>query len=197
MKNMMTGSFDYNKETYNFEFATDISALNKLIFVDSVVDSLVDANNYNSIIKDLIFDFNIIEIFTNIDTSFVDMKDENDKVINPIILIEHFLEETNVVDIVKANMRDGLLDELNMAVDKSLQYLTGVHSNPLNEALANLFSTLEKKVDGVDLYGAMDMVQKFVGMTGEFTPESIVNAYMNSDVHKKNVEEIAEAKNKK
>ena len=42
--------------------------------------------------------------------------------------------------------------------------------------------------------GAMEMVQKFAGMTGNLTPENVVNAYINSDVHKKNLEEIAESK---
>jgi hypothetical protein len=40
----------------------------------------------------------------------------------------------------------------------------------------------------------MEMAQKFVGMTGELTPESVVNAYINSNMHKQNLEEIAESK---
>ena len=40
----------------------------------------------------------------------------------------------------------------------------------------------------------MSTAQKFAGMTGELTPESIMNAYINSDIHKKNLAEIEEAK---
>ena len=40
----------------------------------------------------------------------------------------------------------------------------------------------------------MSMAQKFAGMTEDFTLDNIVNAYMNSDIHKSNLAEIKEAK---
>lgn len=194
MKNVMTGVYTYNNEDYNFIFATDLSAFNKMIFVKSVVDTVVSDNNYNSIIKDLIFDFNIIRVFTDIDMSFVNVRDNDDNAINPIIPIEEFLEETNIVDIVKKNMRIGLLDELNDAVNKSIQYLTGIHTNPISESIASLINTIEKKVSEVDLDSMMDMVHKFANMTEDFTMENLINKYMESDAHKKNLAEIEEAR---
>lgn len=196
MKNIKTGSYiNYTKdESYNFNFATDLSAYNKMAFVNYVVNSIIADNRYDSIVKDLIFDFGIVSIFTNIDTSFINQKDDEGNFINPIIPIEQFLEETNIVDIVKENMVDGLLDELNKAVDKSIEYRTGIHPSPLNEALASLVNTLEKKVTEFDMSGAMEMVQKFAEMTGELNVENVVNAYIDSDVHKKNLEEIVESK---
>lgn len=197
MKEIKTGVFDYNEESYNFEFKTSLSAYEKMFFVKTVVYNLVDDNGYDAIIKDLVFDFTIIDMFTNIDTSFVNMQDDDGNDINPIIIIEHFLNETSVVDIVKENMEDGLLDKLIDAVDLDIQYLTGINTNPINKSIANLISTLEKKVNDIDLDSAMDMVQKFVGMTEELTPESVMNAYINSTTHKNNLAEIEEAKNTK
>lgn len=197
MKEIKTGAFDYNKESYNFEFKTSLSAYDKMIFVRTVVKNLVDDSGYDVVIKDLIFDFTIIGMFTNIDTSFINMKDDDGKDINPIVIIEHFLNETNVVDIVKENMEDGLIEELNRAVDLNIQYITGVNPNPLNDSITKLASTIDKKINEVDLDSMMDMVQKFVGMTGELTPESIINAYINSDVHKNNLAEIEEEKSVK
>ncbi len=194
MNEMKNGVFTYNDESYNFDFKTSLSAHDKQTFVKTVIGNLVDNDGYDVVIKDLIFDFTIIDVFTNIDTSFINMKDDEGNDINPIIPIEHFLEETNVADIVKANMEVGLLDELNRAVDLNIQYLTGIHPNPLNEAIANLVSTIEKKIGEVDLDNMMGMAQKFASMTEDFTLDNIVNAYMNSDVHQKNVEEIKEAK---
>ena len=60
------------------------------MFVNSVVDTLIDDDSYNSIIKDLIFDFNIIRVFTDIDTSFINVKDDDGNDVNPIIPIERF-----------------------------------------------------------------------------------------------------------
>lgn len=197
MKEIKTGVFDYNEESYNFEFKTSLSAYEKMVFVKTVVDNLVDDNGYDAIIKDLVFDFTIIDMFTNIDTSFVNMQDDDGNDVNPIIIIEHFLNKTNVVDIVKENMEDGLLDKLIDAVDLDIQYLTGINTNPINKSIANLISTLEKKANDIDLGSAMDMVQKFVGMTEELTPESVMNAYINSITHKNNLAEIEEAKNTK
>lgn len=194
MKEMKNGVFTYNNESYNFEFKTSLSAYDKQVFVKTVVGNLVDDAGYDVVIKDLIFDFVIIEVFTNIDTSFINMEDDEGNDINPIILIEHFLEETNVVDIVKENMETGLLDELNRAVDLDIQYLTGIHPNPINEAITSLISTIEKKIGEVDLDSMMSMAQKFAGMTEDFTLDNIVNAYMNSDIHKSNLAEIKEAK---
>lgn len=194
MKNVMTGVYTYNNEDCNFIFATDLSAFNKLIFVNSVVESIVSDNRYNSIVRDMIFDFNIIRVFTDIDTSFVNAKDDYDNTINPIVPIEEFLSETNIVEIVKANMRVGLIDELNAAVNKSIQYLTGINPNPLSDAIVNLINTIEKKINEVDLDSMMDMAQKFSGMTSELTMDNFMNAYMNSDFHKKNLAEIEETR---
>ena len=194
MNEMKHGVFAYNDESYNFDFKTSLSAFEKQLFVKTVVKNIVDDDGYDVVIRDLIFDFAIIEMFTNIDTSFINMKDDDGDDISPIIIIEHFLEETDVVSVIKANMKDGLLDELNNAVDLNVQYITGIHTNPLNKSIANLISAIEKKVNEVDLDGMMDMVQKFTSMTEDFTVENAINAYMNSDVHKKNLAEIEEAK---
>jgi uncharacterized protein YjgD (DUF1641 family) len=180
----MNGIFTYNNKDYEFNFATDISAINKLTFVDYVVGSVVNGEDYNSIVKDLIFDFSIIEVFTNIDTSFINMMDEEGNAIHPMILVEHFLSNTNVVDIVKANMKIGLLEELNRAVDKSIEYRTGIHTNPLNDALTSLINTLEKKVNEIDLSSAMEMANMLSGITDDFTLDKIVDAYINSSANK-------------
>lgn len=196
IKEMKMGVYTKGEETYSFNFYTDLSAYEKLMFVNSVVNTLVDETNYDSIIKDLIFDFNIVSIFTDVDISFVNGTDGEDDDINPIIFIEEFLEETNVVDIVKANMEVGLFDELQKAVNQSIAYRTGIHTNPLNEALAELINTLEEKISEVNLDDMAEMANIFSGMTDGLTPESLVNAYINSDMHKENLKEIEETKNK-
>lgn len=191
MKETKTGVYTRNGEDFSFNFYTDLSSANKLKFVNSVVDLIVDDRHYNYVIKDLVTDFYIIDIFSDYDTS--DLKSSSFFVND----VENLLEETNIVDIIKANMKDGLLEELNKAVDNSIEYLTGIHTSPLNDALSSLVNALEKKINEIDLDSMMEMVNVFSGMTGEFTPESIVNAYMNSDIHKKNIVELEEAKKRK
>lgn len=188
--NMKNGVYTYNGESRNFNFRTDLSVAEKLKFVNSVMNLVVDEKHYNSVIRDTIFDFYIVDFMTDVSTK--ELKDSS-TFLNDV---EDFLLSTNVVEIVKANAFPTLFDELNDAVNKSIQYLTGIHPSPLSDALAHLLSTLEKKINEVDLDSMMGMTQKFASMTGNFTPDSIVSAYMNSDMYKKNLAEIAEAKNK-
>jgi len=194
MKNIKIGAYTFNDKPYEFEFATDLSAYRKSMFVNYVVNSIIDEDRYDSIVRDIIFDFGLVAICTNIDTSFINRRDDEGNPINPIIFIEQFLDETNVVEIVKENMEVGVIAELYNAVEKSIEYRTGIHPNPLNDALASLLSTLEKKIDGLDTSSMMAMAQKFAGMTEKLTPDSVVKAYVDSDIHKKNLEEIAESK---
>lgn len=194
MKEMRTGVFTYNDDSYNFNFKTSLSAYEKMIFVKTVIENIIDGSSYDFVIRDLIFDFAIIELFTNVDTSFINAKDDNGNDINPIIIIEHFLESSNVVDVVKANMEEGLLDTLNRAVDLNVQYLTGAQNNRLNDAIEKLISTFERKISETDLDTMYNMAQKFANMTEDFTVDNVVNAYLDSGEHKANLEEIEEAK---
>lgn len=179
MKEMKTGAYTHNGELHDFGFRTNLSAVDKLRFVDSVVGLLVDESHYNSVIRSIIFDFYIIDIMTDIDTEEFE---NSSTFLNDV---EDLILSTNIVEIVKANAFPTLFDELNAAVDKSIQYLTGIHPSPLSDAIASLLSTLEKKINEVDLDSMMGMAQKLASMTGELTPENIseniVKAYINSD----------------
>ena len=188
MKNVMMGAYVKGEEVIDFNFATDLTVFEKQKFVNSVVGLVVDEKNYNSVLRDLIFDFYVVDIMTDVDTTELR---QSPYFVNDV---EKLLEETNIVDIVKANTSPTLFEELNKAVDKSIEYLTGIHINPLSEALASLVNTFEKKINEFDMDSMMNMAQKFAGMTEKLTPESVVNAYIDSDLHKKNLDEIAESK---
>ena len=191
MSEMKQGVYtNINSDTdYTFDFYTDLSVSKKAKFVNSVVSLVVDGEYYNSVIKNLVFDFYVIDIMTNVDTSEIKSS------LTFLDDVENLLLETNIVDVVKANAFPTLFDELNMAVDKAIEYKTGIHPNLLSDALSNLINTLEKKVDSFDMNGAMEIAKNF--STDEFTPENIVKAYLQTDIHKKNLEEIAEAKSEK
>lgn len=189
--NMKNGVYTYNGESRNFNFYTDLSVANKVKFVDSVTSLVVNDGSYNSVIKDIVFDFFIIDMMTNIDT--MEFK-KSDTFLDDV---EDFLLSTNIVDIVKANAFPTLFDELNKAVNDSIAYLTGIHPSPLSDVIASLLSTIEKKIEEVDLDSMMGMAQKLASMGEDFSMENVMKAYMNSDIHKQNLAEIAKAKSGK
>lgn len=191
MNEMKTGTYIRGEENYTFKFYTDLTVSKKMKFLNSVVNLVVDDSHYNSVIRDLVFDFYVVDIMTDVDTTDLKISD------NFLDDVEDFLLETNIVEIVKANAFPTLFDELNKAVDDSIEYLTGIHKNPINDAISSLLSSVEKKMNEVDLNSMMGMAQKFAGMTGELTPESIMNAYMNSDIHKQNLLNIEESRNRR
>lgn len=195
MNEMKMGVYTYNGESANFNFYTDLTASKKAVFVRTVVDTVVDGNNYDSVLRDIAFDYATISMFTDIDTSFLKVVDEKGNEVIDIDLIEEFILSTNVVEIIKVNAFPTLFDELEKAVNLNIEYRTGIHPSPIADSFSSLLSAIEKKINEVDLTNMTEMAQKLVGMAGDFTPESIVNAYLSSDIHKKNLEEIAEAKN--
>ena len=170
------GVYAKNGEENTFNYYSTLRAYDKLKFVNFVTDTLVDGN-YNSVIRDMIFDISIVHIMTDVDVS--NILESNDA----INQIEDFLDETNIVDIVKANVPE-LIDELNEAVDLTIEYKTGIHKNPIGEALASLLNTIEKKVSGIDTKKMMEMAQVISGMSGEITPERMLEAYSKSDIFK-------------
>lgn len=197
MNETKTGTYFYNDESYNFSFVTNLSTSDKAIFVRTVVDTIIDDANYDSVLRDVIFDYTVINMFTDIDTSLLKEVNEYGGIITNIDLLEEFLLETNIVDIIKANTFPALFDELNNAVDKSIEYRTGIHLSPLSDAIASLLSTLEKKIDGIDTDGMMGMAKKFAEMADELNADSIVDSYMKSGEHMRNLAEIAKAKAEK
>ena len=119
----------------------------------------------------MMFDFEIVDIFTDVDLT------EIRESVDSLSKIEEFLSETKVVDIVKANMVDGLLQSLNNAVDDNIAYRTGIQRNSLSDALSNLLVTFNKKINDIDTDSLMEVAQKLNNMTGDLSADSILEAY--------------------
>lgn len=130
-------------------------------------------------IRDLAFDFCIVAIFTDIDTS--DVQDADDG----ITAMEEFVDKFKpVVDIIKANSVDGVLDELHTAIDLNIEYRTGIHINPISSSLASLLDTIERKVDDIDLDSMMDLAQSMSGISDELTADKLLDAYAKTNIFK-------------
>lgn len=177
-----TGTYNRNGESIPFEFSTSLSASNKLNFVNSVVKVVVDDDDYNYVIENMIFDFYIVNYFTNIDVSEITESPNN------IDMIEDFLNETDIVNIIKMNAVHGIINELEKAVSLNIEYKTGIHINPISSSLSSLLDTIEQKVDGIDLEEMMGIAESIAGISDELTADKLLDAYAKTDIFKKNWE---------
>lgn len=177
------GVYTRNDEDVSFNFYTSLSAYDKVRFVDSVVSAVVTDDGYNYVIKDMLFDFWIVAFFTDVDVSEIAEAENN------IDAIEDFLDDTNIVDIVKMNVIPGILDELEKAVEFNIEYKTGIHINPISSSLSSLLDTIERKVEDIDFEEMMGIADAISNISGELTPEKILDAYAKTDIFKKNWED--------
>ena len=172
---IMTGAYidtKTNKETL-FTFKTNISVKDKIQFVSDVT-ALMIGENYFSFLKDLIFDFEIINIFTDIDVS------EILNATDAIGEIENIVTNTKIVEIVKSNVDNAILDELKIAVNSNIEYKTGVHNNIIEDSIVQLLSSIKSKIDSIDTETVLQMAETLSTLGNNVTSEGIVNAYANS-----------------
>lgn len=191
INNVKTGQYTYKGKEYTFNFYTNIDVIKKSKFVTNITDLIVYEDNYQSVLRDVMFDFEIIKIFTN---AFEDTEiDEKGYLLTDVV---DFVENTNVAEVVKANAVVGLINELNEAVDKNIEYKTGIHRNPLGEATASLLRTIENKINDIDLDKLMKFAEVFKDMPKDITPEKLIDAYGKSDVFKQ-IRKDADKRNEK
>ena len=172
---IMTGAYidtKTNKETL-FTFKTNINVKDKIQFVSDVT-ALMIGENYFSFLKDLIFDFEIINIFTDIDVS------EIFNAADAIGEIENIVTNTKIVEIVKSNVDNAILDELKIAVNSNIEYKTGVHNNIIEDSIVQLLSSIKSKIDSIDTETVLQMAEVLSTLGNNVTSEGIVNAYANS-----------------
>lgn len=190
------GYYEVDGVSNSFNFKTSLSTYEKLGFINNVT-GLVVGDNYYSLAKDLFFDFILVTMFTDIE--IYDLEDNKEDARVVINKAEYWVNETNVVEIVKSNMDYGLLEELQKAVEDNIEYKTGIHKNPFYpviNSLSNLINNVDKQLSGVDVNEMMKMAETFNSITGDLTPEKILDAYSKSDIFKDKYKKMLDDKKK-
>lgn len=167
-----------NGATTEFNYCYDIPMSQKIAFVDSVVNPVVGDDYYYPMIKDIMFEFRMIQFFTDIDTDVVDGDDVIDQIVK-------FLESNDAADVIKVSVNFDVVQGLYDAVDKAIEYKTGIHPSPIADGIASILKMAEKKLYSIDVDSANAMAKVFGNMQGNITPDKMLEAYANSDVFKK------------
>ena len=174
----MTTYVSANGVDIEFNYCYDIPMSQKIAFVDSVVNPVVGDDYYYPMIKDIMFDFRMIQFFTDIDTDVVDGDDVIDQIVE-------FLKSNDAADVVKASVNFDVVQELYEAVDKAIEYKTGIHPSPIADGIASILDTIEQKFAGIDMDAMTGMAKVFGKLQGDITPDKMLEAYAKSDVFRK------------
>lgn len=191
---IMNDVYTRNGNEIEFNYYTDLPMSKKIAFVNSVADTVVGDDYYYPMIKDMVFDFHLINFFSDVDTGIDYNEDDSGEIVDAI---EQFLSETNVADVLKLSINFDVLTELVDSVDKAIEYKTGIHPSPIADGIASLLNTIEKKFAGIDVDSMTGMANVFSKLQGDITPEKMLEAYANSDIFKKQHNEVVEKQAKR
>lgn len=191
---IMNDVYTHNGEEIEFNYYTDLSMSKKIAFVSAVVDTVVGDDYYYPMLKDMVFDFHLINFFSDVDTGIDYDEDDSGEIVDAI---EQFLSETNVADVLKLSINFDVLTELVDSVDKAIEYKTGIHPSPIADGIASLLNTVEKKFAGIDVDSMAGMANVFSKLQGDITPEKMLEAYAKSDIFKKQHKEVVEKQDKR
>ena len=179
-----TGYYNRGDEGVEFHYNVELDAESKLRFVANMTGLLV-GEHYNGIIKDMLFNYTLVSEFTDIDLSVIHKSE------NAVYEMEKFFDNTDLADQLMHVIDEALINELNDAIAKDIEYKTGIRINSFESSFSRFIDALTKKINMTDVDGVLKSV------LNNMSPDKVIEAYMNSDIFKKRNAEIVKARKTK
>lgn len=171
-----------NGEQTKFSYYVNPPMSTKLSFVTAVVNIVVGDDYYYPVIRDMAFDFCLVNYFSDIDPYIATGSGMAEETIDDV---ERFLEETDAPRVIRGGVEPDVIVALERCVDAEIEYKTGIHPSPIADSVSSLVRTIEGKLSDFDVENLNDMAKVLGRLTGDVTPEKMLDAYANSDVFKK------------
>lgn len=195
----MTGQFTYKDETYDVKYTDTLTTFEKLQFINNTV-SWVVGEDYRPILKRFAYRYNLC-LLSDVDFNQFVSADENGS--NVAELIE-FIDNTDLPDIIEAELDMAVVDELKENIDLDIEYRTGIHRDSISSAISDLINKFSKKMDEVLTPDTLDALTKIASMADP-EPKEMVNAFIDNNEHheqiealiQKNIKHQAQAKKRK
>ena len=187
----------YNSKYYDsklekeidFKYRTELTLQQKVSFVNFVLGVIFDDDYCFSIIKNEVFDIALIYMFTDV------LQYEEDFTFS-LNNIEEMLNTTNVIEILKKEIDNDLIKDLNEVIDINIAYKTGINVNSISTSFSSLLKTIENKVSDFDVDEFSNTLKKFGDITNGMSPDKIMELYTKTDAYKKNYKGTLSTKNK-
>lgn len=187
------GVYHRGDEEIAFAYKNDMPIGMKVAFIDSVVDVVAGDDYYYPILKDLIFDFQLVNVLTDIEVDI----DDGLNIMQQLNAVEEFMNGCDIADVLKINLDIDMLMELYDGVNRAIEYKTGIHPSPIADGIASILKVAEDKMRGFDMDSVSDLAGVFSKLQGDITPEKMLEAYANSDVFKKTAKDAVEKQEKR
>lgn len=171
------GCYKRGENVNEFRYNIELSVSEKVRFVSTFTDLIINEEHLNLVARDLMFDYMLMVMFTDVRISD-ELKESSDS----IAAIETFFAECDLLDQLKNVIDENLIKELNHAIDKDIEYKTGIRMNRLEDSLAGLMDEIQKKLGNFEV---TDMVKELLSRT---EPDKILDLYMRSSAFKKKQE---------
>ena len=187
----------YNSKYYDsklekeidFKYRTELTLQQKVSFANFVLGVIFDDDYCFSIIKNEVFDIALIYMFTDV------LQYDEDFTFS-LNNIDEMLNTTNVIDILKKEIDNDLIKDLNEVIDINIAYKTGVNVNSISTSFSSLLKTIENKVSDFDVDEFSNTLKKFGDITNGISPDKIMELYTKTDAYKKNYKGTLSTKNK-
>ena len=173
----------------DFKYRTELTLQQKVSFTNFVLGVIFDDDYCFSIIKNEVFDIALIYMFTDV------LKYDEDFTFS-LNNIEEMLNTTNVIEILKKEIDNDLIKDLNEVIDINIAYKTGVNVNSISTSFSSLLKTIENKVSDFDVDEFSNTLKKFGDITNGMSPDKIIELYTKTDAYKKNYKGTLSTKNK-
>ena len=173
----------------DFKYRTELTLQQKVSFANFVLGVIFDDDYCFSIIKNEVFDIALIYMFTDV------LKYDEDFTFS-LNNIEEMLNTTNVIEILKKEIDNDLIKDLNEVIDINIAYKTGVNVNSISTSFSSLLKTIENKVSDFDVDEFSNTLKKFGDITNGMSPDKIMELYTKTDAYKKNYKGTLSTKNK-
>ena len=173
----------------DFKYRTELTLQQKVSFANFVLGVIFDDDYCFSIIKNEVFDIALIYMFTDV---FQYDEDFTFSLNN----IDEMLNTTNVIEILKKEIDNDLIKDLNEVIDINIAYKTGVNVNSISTSFSSLLKTIENKVSDFDVDEFSNTLKKFGDITNGMSPDKIMELYTKTDAYKKNYKGTLSTKNK-
>lgn len=174
--------YDYKGKEYTYSIYSNVNIIKKQTFVNTVANMIVTDDGYQMLLKEKLFYFQLISVFTDI---FVDSQAEiAERGFNLQEIVE-FIQNTNVVATIAENLDDGVFEELTEAVNLSIEYKTGIHDDPIKQGLNHLVSIIENKINKIDIDSLVGFAKIIKDNPDILSTDKVAEIYSKSDNFKK------------